>query len=233
MAIPIYPCYYVVMIVITGASDGLGLELAKLYKQAGKKVINISRRKSEFADQDILTDLTQEADIRKATEAINVITEPIEALVNCAGVLAIEPLGSITADKLRQVISTNVEAAILLVSGLSDRIKQDGTDIVNVASTVGLKGYVDQAAYGASKWAIRGFSANLQAELKDTNCRVISFCPGGFKSKLFEKATGDDNTINEGEWMKPDDLALFMKQILELPKNMEVSEVVINRKQVK
>lgn len=220
------------MIVITGASDGLGHELAKLYKQAGKTVVNVSRNESEFADKDIIADLTKEAEIKKAAEEIISVGEPIEVLVNCAGVLSIQPLGSITNDALRQVMATNVESAILLVSYLAERIKEDNTDIVNVASTVGLKGYVDQAAYGASKWAMRGFSANLQAELKDTN-RVISFCPGGFKSKLFEKATGDDNTTNAGEWMKPEDVATFMKQILDLPKNMEVSEVIVNRKQIK
>lgn len=220
------------MIIITGASDGLGLQLAKIYKQAGKRVVNISRRACSDADDNILTDLTQDSEIKQAVEALNHIAEPIEALVNCAGVLAIEPLNSITPGKLHDLIGTNLEAAILLVSGLADRIKKDSADIVNVASTVGLKGYADQAAYGASKWALRGFSANLQVEFKDTSCRVISFCPGGFKTKLFEKATGNDNTTNEGEWMKPEDLALFIKQILDLPKNMEVSEVIINRKQV-
>jgi|SRR5215217_3788207 len=67
------------------------------------------------------------------------------------------------------------------------KIKKDGADIVNVASTVGLKGYVDEAMYGASKWAMRGFSVNLQIELKDTPSRVISFCTGGFKSGIFQK----------------------------------------------
>jgi len=221
------------MIVITGASDGLGHELAKLYKEAGKKVVNISRRKCEYADENILLSLREGADIEKAANAVEAISEPLEAIINCAGVLSIQPLGKITEDEVERVMSTNVKSAILLISNLADRIKKDGTDIVNVASTVGLKGYVDQAVYGASKWALRGFSANLQAELKDTPCRVISFCPGGFKSKLFEKATGDDNTTNEGEWMKPADIAMFMKQILDLPKNMEVTEVIINRKQAK
>ncbi len=93
-----------------------------------------------------------------------------------------------------------------------------------------MKAYVDQAVYGASKWAVRGFTKNLQEEFKGKPNRVISFCPGGFKTKLFEKATGIDNTENGGEWMKPEDLALLLKQILDLPKNMEVSEIVINRK---
>lgn len=221
------------MIVITGASDGLGLQLAKLYKEAGKTVVNISRRECEFADHNILLSLREGEEIEKAAQSVLAIDEPLEALVNCAGVLSVQPLGEITEDEIKRVMSTNVKSAILLVSNMTDRIKQDGTDIVNVASTVGLKGYADQAVYGASKWAMRGFSANLQVELKDTNCRVVSFCPGGFKSKLFEKATGDDNTTSEGEWMRPEDVALFMKQILDLPKNMEVSEVIVNRKQVK
>lgn len=221
------------MIVITGASDGLGLQLAKLYKEAGKTVVNISRRECEFADHNILLSLREGEEIEKAAQSVLAIDEPLEALVNCAGVLSVQPLGEITEDEVKRVMSTNVKSAILLVSNMTDRIKQDGTDIVNVASTVGLIGYADQAVYGASKWAMRGFSANLQVELKDTNCRVVSFCPGGFKSKLFEKATGDDNTTSEGEWMRPEDVALFMKQILDLPKNMEVSEVIVNRKQVK
>ncbi len=99
-----------------------------------------------------------------------------------------------------------------------------------MASTVGLKAYIEQAVYGASKWAMRGFSANLQLELKDTPCRVISFCVGGFNSNIAKKVTGQDIKDPEN-WMNPVDIAKYMKQTLDLPKNMEVSEVIINRKQ--
>ena len=218
------------MIVITGASDGLGLQLAKIYKEAGKTVVNISRRKSDFASVNILHDLNIGEEIKRASEEVLKINEPLEALINCAGVLSVQPLGKITEDEFDRLMSTNVKPAILLVSNLIERIKKDGSDIVNVASTVGLKGYANQAIYGASKWAIRGFSANLQLELKGTASRVISFCPGGFKSKIFEKATGIDNTEDGSKWMKAEDIALVLKQTLDLPKNMEVSEIIINRK---
>jgi NADP-dependent 3-hydroxy acid dehydrogenase YdfG len=59
---------------------------------------------------------------------------------------------------------------------------------------------------------------------------VISFCPGGFKTKLFEKATGVDNTQDGSQWMKAEEVARCLKQLLELPKSMEVSEIIINRK---
>jgi short-subunit dehydrogenase len=219
------------MIVITGASDGLGLQLAKLYKEAGKTVVNISRRECQYATLNIPCDLQKATDIADASRKINDIKEPLEALVNCAGVMSLQPLGEITDSEVKRVMATNVEAAMLLVSELAKQIKKDGADIVNVASTVGLKGYADQAAYGASKWAMRGFSANLQVELKDTSCRVISFCVGGFNSDIAKKVTGQDIQDPEN-WMDPADIAKYMKQTLDLPKGMEVSEVIINRKRV-
>lgn len=218
------------MIVITGASDGLGHQLSKLYSESGKTVVNISRRECEYAKSNLLHDLRDGAEIKKAASEILEMDEPIEAVINCAGVMSLEPLNNITEDEFNRVMSTNLKAAMLLVSALADKIKRDGSDIVNVASTVGLKGYVDQAVYGASKWAMRGFSANLQTELKDTPCRVISFCVGGFNSDIAKKVTGSDIADPEN-WMKPQDIALYMKQTLELPKSMEVSEVIINRKQ--
>lgn len=221
------------MIVITGASDGLGLQLAKLYKEEGKKVVNISRRKSEYADENILLSLREGPEIENAAKQVAKINEPLEAIVYCAAVMSIEPIGEITEGEIKRLMSTNVKSQILLTNYLIDKIKNDKTDIVCVSSTIGTKAYIDQAVYGASKWAVRGFAANLQLELKNLPNRVISFCPGGFKTKMFEKATGIDNTENAEEWMKAEDVALFVKQILDLPKNMEVSEVIVNRKVVK
>jgi 3-oxoacyl-[acyl-carrier protein] reductase len=217
------------MIVITGASDGLGLQVAKLYKESGKKIVNISRNESKHADVNICLSLREGPEIEQAAKRVLEIDEPLEALINCAGVLSIQKLGEITEDEIKRLMSTNVKPMILLISNMIDRICKDETDIVNVASTVGLKGYADQAVYGASKWAVRGFSKNLQEEFKGKPNRVISFCPGGFRSKLFEKATGVDNT-DGGSWMNAADVALALKQTLDLPKNIEVSEIILNRK---
>lgn len=218
------------MIVITGASDGLGLQIAKLFQADGKKVVNVSRRPSKHADINVLTNLRDGKEIEVAAKKIGKIKEQLEALINCAGVFSKSPFGKITEVEIKRLMSTNVKGPMLLVSNLADRIRKDGTDIVNVSSTAGTKGNQNEAIYNASKWALRGFSANLQAELRDTPSRVISFCPGGFQTKLFEKATGSDNTGDGSDWMKAEDVALCLKQLLDLPKNMEVSEIIINRK---
>ena len=219
------------MIVITGASDGLGLQLARIYKEAGEYVVNISRRESKYAASNILADLTDEKAIELAIGRILELDEPLEVFINCAGVLSFESIDNVTCNELDRVFGVNIKAPILLISGLAQRLRQDGSDIINVSSTVGLKAYPDQAAYGSSKWAMRGFSQNLQIELKNTN-RVVSFCIGGFKSDIATKVTGEPLADPEN-WMNPEDIAIFMKHITDLPKNMEVSEIIINRKQSK
>lgn len=215
------------MIVITGASDGVGLQLAKLFNASGKRVVNVSRRPCKYADENILLSLREEPEIKKAASKVSAMADKLEAVVNCVGVYNEQLFGEITEEEVKRLMSTNVKAPLLFLSMLIDRIKKDESDILNVISTAGIKGQKENPLYVTSKWAERGFTLSLQDALRDTKCRVISFCPGGINTKLFEKTVGNDNRSDN--WMPPEDVAQFMKQILELPKTMEVSEVIINR----
>jgi len=221
------------MIVITGASDGLGKELAALYVTTGKRVVGLSRSACADGVEHIATDLSDAQQIAAAAKRINDDTEPLEALINCAGILSREQLDNLTAEAVGRVMDTNLKAPMLMTSSLMSKIKRDGADVVYVSSTYGLKPGPDESAYTASKWGLRGFCASVQQELKSYPSRVISFCPGAFDSKIFIKATGTDNSATKGPMMTPSDVARLIKQVLDLPKIMEVSEIVINRKQVR
>ena len=217
------------MIVVTGASDGLGQELARVLVTKGEYVVSLSRSLAKQASETIITDLTKPESIAAAVEQLLSKGEQITSLVNCAGILSFQKLNRLTADNINDVFAVNVTGPMLLTSGLADRLKDDGACIVNVASTVGTKAYKDQASYGSSKWAMRGFSQNLQVEFKDTNVRVVSFCVGGFRSDIAKKVTGESLPDPEN-WMDPAEVADFMSTVMSLPKNMEVSEIIINRK---
>lgn len=217
------------MIVITGASDGVGLEIAKLYQKAGVKVINVSRRESKYADDNFLADLTIKDELDSATDAILASSEKIEAVVNSIGVFTDYPFGQLDDQEIERVMKTNSSAPMLFISRLFNRIKKDEADVVNVVSRAGMYGSATNPVYSTSKWAERGFTLSLQEALKDTPCRVMSVCPGGIKTDLFEKADAGVDTKN---WMSPEAIAIFVKHILDLPKNMEVSEVLINRKKL-
>lgn len=90
------------------------------------------------------------------------------------------------------------------------------------------KAYENQTAYTSSKWAIRGLTEALRVELKKNDCRVIGFYPGGLKSRFVEKATGVKADMNP--YMNTKHIAQIMLNILNLPKDIEVSEIIINRK---
>lgn len=219
------------MFIITGASDGLGLELARQLANEGKIVVSLSRSQPRLNEVSwVQTDLMDVDSIEKAATNLLGRFEPIEAFINCAGVVSHEPTNKLSVEELERVFKTNVTGPMILTSRLLDRIKQDGGDIVNIGSTIALKaGYDEQSVYSTTKWALRGFSQNLQAELLGTDCRVVDFLLGGFKSNLHQKNTGKPLADPEN-WMSPKDIASCLVHLLALPKNMEVSEIVLNRK---
>lgn len=219
------------MIIITGASDGLGLAIAKLLTSKGKKVVSLSRSKPQDEIIEwIKTDLTDNRSIATTARTILDRTDPIEALINCAAVTSYEDLNALTPLELDRMFKTNVTAPMYLTSQLLDRLKQDGADIVNIGATIALKsGYAQQSVYSTTKWALRGFTQNLSDDLKQTACRVISVLLGGFNSRMHEKVTGKP-IADPDNWMSVEDIARCISQILELPKNMEISEIIINRK---
>ncbi|MBP9761860.1 SDR family oxidoreductase [Candidatus Saccharibacteria bacterium] len=173
------------MIVITGASDGLGTAFALTFAQSGRTVKNFSR--SENPDTTNVTKLT-----------------PIEA-----------------EDGFR----VNVSRPMIRASRLVQRIRQDNGGI---SSNAGTKAYQQQAACGASRWAIRGFSQNVQIECQGPSVRVICVYVSGFLSGLTAKI--GKATMYPENWMRPKDITVCLRQLLEPPRKMDVNGTIINRK---
>lgn len=216
-------------VIMTGGSDGLGKEFAKQCVADNIEIVLLSRHKPDYPCVHLQTDLTNEQEIIAAVDVIKEKYSSFDALVNCAGLISKQKPNAITYDELERTIKVNSLAPIFLASQLFDLIKKNEADVLNVGSTVGLKACVDQCAYGTSKWAMRGTSANLAVELAKTRCRVIQFNPGGMVTDFFKKYNGEYVTDPEN-WMKPQDVAAVMLYTLKLPKQLEVSEITINRK---
>ena len=209
-------------VLITGASSGLGLEVGKLLLQKNVEVINLSRNKSQF--ENISLDLTNDESINKSIESIKTNYSDFDTLILNSGIMPLAKVGEMKFD-IENMFKVNITGTIKLVNGLLDLIKKNKADIIFVGSTASLKGYEEHSAYCASKHAVEGFIKSLQVEMKNEPVRVIGFHPGGFNSNL------RGGIIKEG-YMKPEDLATLMIQLLELPKTIEISEIVINRKKV-
>ena len=217
-------------VILTGASDGLGKKFGELCVANNIEVVALCRTKPNYDCIFIKTDLTDEKSMIVACNEIKEKYFTFDALINCAGVPGIQEPNQITYDILENLMKINSIAPIFLSSNLFELIKDNGADIINVGSTVGLKqGYKNQLAYTTSKWALRGTSYNLQVELANTKSRVIQLNVGGMNTRMHEKYTGK-KIENPSEWMQPEDIAEIMLYILNLPKQIEISEIAINRK---
>lgn len=215
-------------IIITWASEWLWYELSKLYLKNWFEVVGISRTKPDIDIVHVEADLTKHEDLDTVISRIQSDYSEFEALVNCAGMMVVQELSKLDYKENDTLMKLNVLAPIYLTGWLIENIKTNEADIINVASTVWLRACKDQCSYSASKWAMRWVSENFKLELQDTNSRVVWFNIGWFKSKISEKATWI--SVDLSPYMDPADIAVFMKQILDLPKTMEVSAVTINRK---
>ena len=219
-------------IILTGASDGLGKEFAKLCLENDINIIALCRTKPDYECEFVQMDLTSEESMINGCNIIKEKYSKFDALINCAGVPGIEKINEITYSCLENLMKINSIAPMFLTSQLMDLIKKNEADIINVGSTIGLKqGYEDQLAYTTSKWALRGTSYNLQLELKKYNCRVIQLNVGGMNTRMHEKYTGN-KIENPDAWMNPRDIADIMLYSLKIPKKVEISEITINRKNV-
>jgi short-subunit dehydrogenase len=216
-------------VIITGASNGLGLELAKSFIKKGFEVVGLSRTApKDVKIKHIKVDLTNNEDIDNAVSEIKNKYSNFKYLINCAGILNIRKTNDLKIDEIERLFKINVFAPMILSSELMDIIIKNESDIVNVGSSSAFKAIEGQSVYSSSKWAIRGFTKNLQLELKKTKSRAINFNPAGFKSGLFERSTGGKQDLSS--YMDVEDVASLLITTLELPKNMEVSEILINRK---
>ncbi len=217
-------------VILTGASDGLGKAFGELCVENDMNVIALCRTKPNYACDFIKTDLSCEKAIQSACQQIKEKYSKIDILVNCAGVMSAQKLEEVTFEELDNLMRINLLAPIFLTTQLMTLIKQSQTDILNVGSTCGTKaGYPDQLAYTTSKWGMRGVSYNLQEELKKYKNRVIQFNVGGMNTRIFAKYTGKEIEHLE-EWMDPQEIAKLMFSLLSLPKQIEVSDITINRK---
>ena len=215
-------------VIITWASDWLGLALAKILVADGIEVVNISRHKPSIDIWHIQAEFENSDDIKNAIVEIKKNHPLFDALINCIGMVKYHKLDAIDFDEISQSLEVNVSATAALTSGLIPLIKKNNADIMIVSSTLGFKSFLDQAAYTAWTRAKRWLAHYFRSELKNDSSRVISFCPWAMQTRLHEKVTW--KKTDNSQYMPVEWVALCMKQILELPKYMEVSEIIINRK---
>jgi NAD(P)-dependent dehydrogenase (short-subunit alcohol dehydrogenase family) len=177
------------VVVITGANRGIGLELARHYAQEGCEVIGVCRQSSDdlvdVAAQVIDgVDVTTDAGIEKLKAGL--AGKSISLLINNAGLLQDEQLGSIDFDSIRVQMEINAYAPLRVAQALVPQITEGGK-IANITSRMGSIADNDSGGrygYRASKAALNAFGKSLAMDLKPKGIAVAQLHPGYVKTRM-------------------------------------------------
>ncbi|WP_370229105.1 SDR family oxidoreductase [Marinobacter nauticus] len=177
------------VVVITGANRGIGLELARLYAAEGCEVIGVCRQSSEelagVAGQVIDgVDVTTDAGIDKLKSGL--AGKRISLLINNAGLLQDEQLGSIDFDSIRTQMEINAYAPLRVAEALAPLMGQ-GSKIANITRRMGSIADNDSGGrygYRASKAALNAFGKSLAVDLKPRGIAVAQLHPGYVKTRM-------------------------------------------------
>jgi short-subunit dehydrogenase len=190
-------------VLLTGASSGIGRELALQLVREGANVLALARRgdrlqqladeiaqPEQFAFQ--VADVTHADDRKLALKAIKERFGGLDVLINNAGSGAIGPFSSTNEERLRQVMEVNFFAPVELIRLALPLLKSGRQPIiVNVSSVLGHRAVPQKSEYCASKFALHGFSDALRAELVNDKIDVLLVSPSTTQTEFFDRVKGD------------------------------------------
>ncbi|MBL4906165.1 MAG: SDR family oxidoreductase, partial [Sneathiella sp.] len=182
------------LILVTGATSGIGLATAKTLKENGYNVIltgrnpdKVSACANEIGVPGYALDVASEEDCASVVNQIEAENGPLWGLVNNAGIWLEGEYETHTSSQIRSVIETNTLGTMFMthaaLPGMLDR--KDGA-IINVISMGALYCRKLISVYAGSKWAIRGFTGCMEVECAPKGVRVMGFYPGKVETNMYE-----------------------------------------------
>lgn len=190
------------VIVITGASSGLGEATARLLAEQGARLVIGARREDRLQAivHDItrdggtaigtVTDVTQRAQVEKLVQLAVTTFGRIDVMVNNAGLMPLSPLSMLKVEDWDQMIDVNLKGVLYGVAAALPHMQQQKSGhFINVSSVAGHKVHSGGAVYSATKFAVRALSEGLRQEVKPWNIRTTVLSPGAVDTELAQSIT--------------------------------------------
>ena len=178
------------MIIVTGASRGLGRAITERLIKKGEDVIGLARNTSGLKIHAIECDVSNYASVKNASKEVKRIKKPVKALINAAGVASMNMAVTTDESTVQKLIQVNLVGTIYccqLFAPLMLRQKQGSfINFSTVAVALALKG---ESVYAASKAGVESFSRTFAREMADFNVRVNCIAPGPIRTDLLRGIT--------------------------------------------
>lgn len=230
------------LIVITGASSGIGEAAARLFSAAGHPLLLLARRVELLEAMGLPNTLSRCVDITNRTALLAALADaealygPVDGLINNAGVMLLGEMINQDPAQWDQMIDINVKGLLngvhAVVAGMVER--KHGT-IINVSSVAGRKTFSNHVAYVGSKFAVHGLSENLREELSPHNVRVVTIAPGAVDTELLSHTTDEEIKTGYRAWkqdmggtvLNANDVASAIVYAYQQPQNVCIREIVM------
>ena len=229
------------VVLITGASQGIGAAIAKIFAQEirgvclalvarnGKNLQSVARAcaKHGAVTKAFVGDVSDEVSVAAMAAAVAKRFGAVDVLINNAGAFTMAPFGQTTVAEFDRMIAVNLRSAFLVTQAfLPAMLKRKRGDIFFMSSIAGLGAYPNAAAYCAAKFGVTGLAKVLRAETKGAGIRVCCVHPGATWSPSWS-ASG----VKPERIMPAEDVARAFLDVFRLSRRTVVEEIVLRPRQ--
>ena len=229
------------LVVITGASSGIGAAIAKSFSAAGHPLLLLARRVEAMQalalpnSLSISVDVTDADAIKAAINQAEAQFGPVGCLINNAGVMLLGQIGTQDPNEWSRMLNINVMGVLngihAVLAGMKAR--KTGT-IINISSVAGRKTFPNHAAYCATKFAVHALTENIREEVAMDDVRLITIAPGAVETELLSHTTDDAIKAGYHDWktqmggvIAPENVAAAALFAWQQPQNVCVREIVL------
>jgi short-subunit dehydrogenase len=228
--------------IVTGASSGIGKEISRMLLQKGYEVFGIGRdfqnrlQEGTFWDDTLANEVTSHfhpvvldlLDTEKLLSFVKKIQKEynIFLLVNNAGVAYYGLHEELNAQKIQEMVRTNLEVPLILSNLLMRDFKRLGGTIINISSVTAEQSNPHGCAYGATKAGLSGFSKSLFDEARKYGVKVVTIQPDMTKTNLYRNADFAQGEEPES-YLQPEEVAAAVEYALAQRDGMAVTEITI------
>lgn len=229
------------LIVITGASSGIGEATAKLFSTQGFPLLLLARRVEKleaFNLPNTICEKVDVTDIETFTAAIKIAEAkygPVEGIVNNAGMMLLGDVATQDPKEWKQMFDVNILGVLngmqAVLPGMKAR--KSGT-IINISSIAGRKTFPNHAAYCGTKFGVHAITENAREEAALDNVRMVTIAPGAVETELLSHTSSQEIKEGYDAWkeemggvLNPNDIANAIWYAFNQPQGVNVREIVI------